>query len=125
VITERLDSLRWDYNSPQVEWTVSGSRIRKLYRHPIQCAIQLHDSSGVAIVESREESGDRNAVILDANGEERFRLKVPLSLNERGWFDQMYYVGDRLFAFAHISGVDFRYEVDEHSGTLGPAMESR
>ena len=115
----------WAYNSPTAAWSYKGQRIEKTYRFPIRSAILLRDGSGVAVVEPFKEAGRDNAVVFDGNGELRFRLKFPLPEPHGYSYDQMYYVKDKLCAFANLDGTDFRYEVEESTGELLASSESR
>jgi hypothetical protein len=120
-----LSNFRWDYDSKVVLWECCGKNISKEYEFPIRSAVMLDDGSGVAVVEPFETSGRNNAVVFNSDGSERFRLTFPLPEPYGNCYDQMYYVSDKLTAFANVRGNDWGYVLDQATGRVLESFESR
>jgi hypothetical protein len=120
-----ISNFKWDLNSTKVMWLFDGDAIVKSYKHPIRSAVPLADLTGVAIVEAVEDAGNNNAMIWNYDGSERLRIQFPLRDQYGYFFDQMYYVNNRLCVFANLGTIDFRYEIDESSGKILASFESR
>jgi hypothetical protein len=91
----------------------------------VRNAVPLKDGTGVAVVEPFDEKGRENAVVFNGDGTERFRLKFPLPEPYGNCFDQIYYVGEKLTAFANLRGNDFAYELNPQTGEVLKTYETR
>lgn len=120
-----ITDFKWVYDSPAVSWFYDGRLVNKTYRFPVRSAVPLKDGTGIAIVEPFEEKGRENAVVFNGDGTERFRLKFPLPEPYGNCYDQIYYVEDKLTAFANLRGNDFAYELDQRTGAVLKSYESR
>jgi hypothetical protein len=120
-----MTDFEWNFDSPTVSWMHNGKSIVKQYRFPIRSAVPLRDATGVAVVEPFEEKGRDNAVVFNADGTERFRLRFPLPEPHGHCFDQMYYVRNTLTAIANLRGTDFAYELNEQTGEVLKSYETR
>ena len=116
---------RWRADSTEVRWNHAGEEVVRRYAMPILKAIALNDGSGVAIVEHPDEAGRDNAVVLNADGSLRFRIKLPAPASSGYAFWELYYVGTELTAFAAISGGDFACVIDPSSGEIMRKYETR
>ena len=120
-----LTDFEWKFNSPVASWRHNCKSIVKQYDFPIRSAVPLRDETGVAVVEPFEEKGRDNAVVFNADGSERFRLRFPLPEPHGNCFDQMYYIRQVLTAIANLRGVDFAYELNEQTGDVLKSYETR
>lgn len=96
-----------------------------MYHFPVRVANLLEDKTGVAVVEPFEEKGRDNAVVFNADGSERFRLKFPLPEPHGNYYFDFYYVMGRLTAFANLRGTDFAYELNPQTGEVLKTYETR
>jgi len=71
------------------------------------------------------DGGELAAVVFNGDGTERFRLKFPLPEPYGNCFDQIYYVGEKLTAFANLRGNDFAYELNPQTGEVLKTYETR
>jgi hypothetical protein len=120
-----ITDFKWAFNSPSVNWICNGRLVSKTYRFPVRNAVPLKDGTGVAVVEPFDEKGRENAVVFNGDGTERFRLKFPLPEPYGNCFDQIYYVGEKLTAFANLRGNDFAYELNPQTGEVLKTYETR
>jgi hypothetical protein len=121
----KVTNFEWAFNSGQVRWECGDAKILLTYPHRIRSAIVLDDQSGVAMVEPFEDKGRDNAVVCNADGSVRFRLKFPLSEQYGFCYDQIFYVQGLLTAFANLQGVDFGYQLDQNTGAVMRSYQSK
>lgn len=122
---DQVTDFEWPFDSTQASWSFGGRQVRKFYADPIRSAVVLLDGTGVALVEPYQAGRSENAVVFNADGSERFRVKLPVPDPRGYWFEQMYYVQGVLTAFATVHGVDRAYAIDEHSGSILRTYETR
>ncbi len=120
-----ISDLQWTVGAESLSWVVDGVRISHEYDKPLRSAVTLRDGSGVAVVEPLMSYGESNAVILNADGSLRFRLRMQANDGTVYGFDQMYYVDGELTAIFAVTGRDFAYVVDEANGTYIRHYETR
>lgn len=120
-----VSGLAWKRGSAVVAWDSDGERIEKVYRGPVSSVCQLRDGGGLALVEPIDETGPNNAVVFNANGTVRFRVKPPLPTYQVQGFADMYYVKDELTAILVTPGRDFAVVVDGKTGECLRTYETR
>jgi hypothetical protein len=120
-----ISGFKWDSGSWHVGWRDRGRYVMKQYMYPIQKALPLRDGSAVAIIEPYEIAGRDNAVVFNADGSERFRLKFPRPRPFGCCYTNVYYEGDDLYVYTVGQDVDLRYRLNERTGELGNGIESR
>jgi hypothetical protein len=120
-----ITDFKLDKISRTVSWRWSGNAICKTYSFQVRVANLLDDKTGVAVIEPFEEKGRDNAVVFNADGSERFRLKFPLPEPYGDCYVDIYYVLGRLTAFAIVRGSDFAYELDQETGSILKSYECR
>jgi hypothetical protein len=125
LISLAITDLRLTPDRMSLSWTCGSQKIMRSYQFPIQSVNVLHDAQGVAVVESIQETGPRNAVILHRDGTERFRVLSPIPENLVRGFSDCYYVGEELTAILICVGRDFAVVVDESSGKCLRHYETR
>jgi hypothetical protein len=124
-----------DADLPQVvRWTYRGVAVEKAYDHGVRSAVVLRGENAVLIVEpatfaDEDDAGD-NAVIFEANGEQRMRLRHPRQprwpySRARRAFDQAFYAGDDLQLIVHDHGSDYRCTLDLSTGAVAVLSEWR
>jgi len=120
-----ITNLQTSQDSKAISWSYGSASITKSYRFPVACANVLNDGHGVAVVESIEESGPRNAVVINGDGSERCRIASPLPEHETQGFADMYYVAGELTAIVVSAGRDFAAVIDEATGRCLRSYETR
>ena len=120
-----ITNLQISGDAQTISWSHGSASITKSYRFAVACANVLIDGHGVAVVESIEESGPRNAVVLNGDGSERFRVMSPLPDFETQGFADMYYVNGELTAILVSPGRDFAVVIDENKGRCLRFYETR
>jgi hypothetical protein len=120
-----IKNLTWD-GTDRVLWSLDdGGRAERRWKLRPQSVTLLRDLSGFLVVESINESGAGNLVIVNANGTERFRPRPPTVPGSTYGFAYGGYEGDRLVVVVASVGGDLAMEVDPQSGRLtdrGPRM---
>jgi len=107
-----ITPFKWFLDAQEVTWKYNSGQVIKQYAYPIRSAVVLRDLSGVALVEPHEEKGINNAVVFNADGSERFRLKFPMNDPRSICFNQIYYINDELTAICATRSADFAYVFD-------------
>ncbi|MBN1910399.1 MAG: hypothetical protein JW818_11710 [Pirellulales bacterium] len=120
-----INGLAWQRGSAVVIWDCDGERIEKAYRGPVTSVCPLRDGDGLALVEPIDETGPNNAVVFNADGTVRFRVKPPLPTQQVQGFADMYYVKDELTAIMVTPGRDFAVVVDDKTGEYLRIYETR
>lgn len=72
----------------------------------------LPDNSGIILLESYTVVGNRNAVIINLNGTERWRLEYTRESGEGKLFDRVGLSNGELIAIAIISNRDVLFSID-------------
>lgn len=120
-----ITNLETSADSKTVSWTFGSTSITKSYATPIVRVNLLNDGHALAIVESMEESAPRNAVVLNGDGSERFRIVSPLPDHHSQGCADIYYVNGELTAIQVSPGRDFAVVVDERNGRCLRWYETR
>ncbi|HEX3657381.1 MAG TPA: hypothetical protein VHV55_16445 [Pirellulales bacterium] len=108
-----------------LSWAYRSVAVARSFQFPILSANVLRGGQGVAVAESIDESALRNAVVLNGDGTERFRVFSPIPENQVQGFCDFYYVGNELTAILITPGRDFAVVVDEINGGCLRYYETR
>jgi hypothetical protein len=101
-----IENFQWELHSNKFEWDYNGNHHLLKYDYPLNSVIMLHDDSGFAVVLSNEEANKNNAVIINADGTERFRLQMPIKGNPNAHFYEIFYIGEELNVIINCGGFD-------------------
>ncbi|MFS1514341.1 hypothetical protein VQL36_18225 [Chengkuizengella sp. SCS-71B] len=121
----KISNLKWSINDKNIIWKYNNKPLIRKTTYPPKSVVELADRSGLAIVFSTEEYGVNNAFIINANGSERLRLKVPSDIRGVICFHEIYYIGDDLTAIIVANGCDFACVYDVNSGNIKKKYETR
>jgi len=125
LISLTVSELKVSSDRQLVSWSYGGWTVTKSFRFPVQSCNVLHNCDGIAIVESMSESGRSNAVVLNADGSERFRLTPQIHASSAQGFGSMYYIADELTAILVCPGRDFAVIINEADGSWVRWYETR
>jgi len=120
-----ITDLQWEPDSNRVTWFCDGAPVIWARESPLRSVCLLDDGNGLAIAESIEEAGPRNAVIVNCDGSERIRLGVPFPANEMYGYDSIYYVGQDLTGIVVTTLGEWAVVIDPKTGQLSGLRESR
>lgn len=120
-----VKNLEWKLGSNRVSWLCGGKSVARINRLPFQSVCILKECDGLAIVESIEETGPRNALLVNCDGSERARLDLSFPVGSMQGFDCIYYIQGKLAAIIITTLGDWTAEVNPLTGKLSRIRESR
>jgi hypothetical protein len=92
---DKIDHITCIEDDGFLSWEINKNSVIKKFPFKIFAEI-LPDKSGVVVVERVSANDPNNAVIFDANGDERVRINNPIPNDCSSSFTDIYYVKDEL-----------------------------
>ena len=124
-MSNQVEKFKWDFNTNEFEWVYKGTKMNMSCKFPIQSVIELIDHSGFAIVQAKDELGSENAKIINSDGTERIKLKIPDNVDDAISFHEIYYVNGDLTAIIATRSRDVACIFDPNTGIYSKIYESR
>jgi hypothetical protein len=121
----KVKQFKWIFNTNEFEWEYKGVKMTMTYILPIQSVIELNDHSGFAIVVSKDELGTENAKIINSDGTDRIKLKIPDKVEDVICFHEIYYVNGDITAIIATRSRDIACVFDLTTGTYTKIYETR
>ncbi len=95
-----------------ISWKYNGRPLKKKYNEPLMGYEILPDNSGILLLEPHNIVGNKNAVIYDLDGSERWRLNYTKESGEGQLFDRVGLSNGELIVVAIISNRDVLFVLD-------------
>jgi hypothetical protein len=121
----RVSDLEWQSGSARITWKCGALDVARISSAPFQDVCLLSDRSGLAVVEAYSIAGPRNALVVNCDGSERFRLALPMPEWDVHGYDSIYYIGGRLSGIIATRHGDWAVVINEATGALSGLRESR
>ena len=118
-------NLEWNEKNNNIRWEFNGESCLIETKEPPFSVIELNDGSGLAIVLSKGEFGVENAYVVNSDGSERYKLKMPSTIRNGICFHEIYYIQNELTAIVATNQFDYACVINEGTGEIERYYETR